>query len=59
VSAQNRQRIGFGLCTDQNLPWQTTVERWRYFEELGFDSLWDCDHFQQPSRPNGPYFEAR
>jgi alkanesulfonate monooxygenase SsuD/methylene tetrahydromethanopterin reductase-like flavin-dependent oxidoreductase (luciferase family) len=46
------------LCTDQNLPWQTTVERWRYFEELGFDSLWDCDHFQQPSRPNGPYFEG-
>ncbi|MER3438378.1 MAG: LLM class flavin-dependent oxidoreductase [Chloroflexota bacterium] len=58
VGAQNRQRIRFGLCTDQNLPWQTTVERWRYFEELGFDSLWDCDHFQQPSRPNGPYYEG-
>lgn len=58
MGIQNRQRIGFGLCTDQNLPWQTTVERWRFFEELGFDSLWDCDHFQQPSRPNGPYFEG-
>lgn len=50
--------LGFGLCTDQNLDWTTTVERWRYFEALGFDSLWDCDHFQQPSRPNGPYFEG-
>lgn len=50
--------IGFGLCTDQNLSWQTTVDRWRYFEHLGFESVWDCDHFQQPSRPQGPYFEG-
>ena len=28
------------------------------FERLGFDSIWDCDHFVQPSRPTGPYFEA-
>lgn len=52
------RKLGFGICTDQNLPWQTTVERWRLFEALGFDSIWDCDHFQQPSRPNGPYFEG-
>ncbi|MEA2582101.1 MAG: hypothetical protein QOF33_186 [Thermomicrobiales bacterium] len=50
--------LGFGICTDQNLPWQTLVDRWRLFEELGFDSVWDCDHFQQPSRPQGPYFEG-
>jgi alkanesulfonate monooxygenase SsuD/methylene tetrahydromethanopterin reductase-like flavin-dependent oxidoreductase (luciferase family) len=25
---------------------------------LGFDSAWDCDHLIQPSRPDGPYFEA-
>jgi alkanesulfonate monooxygenase SsuD/methylene tetrahydromethanopterin reductase-like flavin-dependent oxidoreductase (luciferase family) len=50
--------LGFGLCTDQNLTWETTVERWLYFEKLGFDSLWDCDHYQQPSRPEGPYFEG-
>lgn len=53
-----RRPLGFGLCTDQNMPWETTLERWKYFETLGFDSLWDCDHFQQPSRPNGPYFEG-
>ncbi len=48
----------FGIVTDQNLPWQTMVERWQLFERLGFDSAWDCDHFVQPSRPTGPYLEA-
>src|SRR5919201_1785763 len=48
----------FGIVTDQNQPWPTLVERWQLFERLGFDSLWDCDHFVQPSRPNGPYLEA-
>jgi alkanesulfonate monooxygenase SsuD/methylene tetrahydromethanopterin reductase-like flavin-dependent oxidoreductase (luciferase family) len=38
--------------------WPKTVERWRLFEELGFDSAWNCDHLIQPSRPEGPYFEA-
>jgi F420-dependent oxidoreductase-like protein len=48
----------FGIVTDQNMPWPQLVERWQLFEELGFDSAWDCDHFVQPSRPTGPYFEA-
>jgi alkanesulfonate monooxygenase SsuD/methylene tetrahydromethanopterin reductase-like flavin-dependent oxidoreductase (luciferase family) len=47
-----------GLCTDQNLPYPTLVERWRRFDELGFDSAWVCDHFIQPSRPTGPYLEG-
>lgn len=55
---KQRSALGFGLCTDQNLTWSETVERWQLFERLGFDSVWDCDHFQQPSRPNGPYFEG-
>jgi alkanesulfonate monooxygenase SsuD/methylene tetrahydromethanopterin reductase-like flavin-dependent oxidoreductase (luciferase family) len=58
MSVSAPRSIGFGLCTDQNLSWQTTVDRWRYFEQLGFESAWDCDHFQQPSRPQGPYFEG-
>jgi F420-dependent oxidoreductase-like protein len=53
-----KQKLLFGICTDQNMGWEQTVERWRYFESLGFDSLWDCDHYIQPSRPTGPYFEA-
>ena len=52
------QAARFGICTDQNMDWPTTLERWQYFEQLGFDSLWNCDHFVQPSRPGGPYFEA-
>jgi F420-dependent oxidoreductase-like protein len=51
-------RLRFGIVTDQNQPWPTIVERWRLFEELGFDSAWNCDHLVQPSRPTGPYFEA-
>lgn len=47
-----------GLCTDQNLPWETMRDRWRYYEELGIESLWDCDHYMQPSNPTGPYFEG-
>jgi alkanesulfonate monooxygenase SsuD/methylene tetrahydromethanopterin reductase-like flavin-dependent oxidoreductase (luciferase family) len=50
--------LQFGLCTDQNLTWEETVERWQFFERIGFDSAWDCDHYQQPSRPQGPYFEG-
>ena len=50
--------IQIGLCTDQNLSYPTTVERWQLFEEMGFDSIWVCDHYLQPSRPTGPYFEG-
>jgi len=52
------QQLRFGICTDQNLPWTTLAERWRRYEALGFDSIWDCDHLYQPSKPTGPYFEA-
>src|SRR5436305_4469426 len=52
------QPIRIGLCTDQNLSWDENVARWQYFEKLGFDSVWDCDHYVQPSRPTGPYFEG-
>jgi alkanesulfonate monooxygenase SsuD/methylene tetrahydromethanopterin reductase-like flavin-dependent oxidoreductase (luciferase family) len=50
--------IRVGLCTDQNLPYLTTVERWQLFDRLGYDSAWVCDHYLQPSRPTGPYFEG-
>ncbi|CAN5828681.1 hypothetical protein BH23CHL2_BH23CHL2_13810 [soil metagenome] len=50
--------LQFGICTDQNMDWPTSVERWKYFESLGFDSIWNCDHFEQPSKPGGPYLEA-
>ena len=52
------QLLRFGICTDQNLPWQKLVQRWKLYEELGFDSAWDCDHYVQPEQPHGPYFEG-
>ena len=56
--AATEQHVRFGICTDQNLAFDTLVERWQYFEKLGFDSIWDCDHFNQTSQPTGPYFEG-
>jgi alkanesulfonate monooxygenase SsuD/methylene tetrahydromethanopterin reductase-like flavin-dependent oxidoreductase (luciferase family) len=52
------RRFRFGICTDQNMTWEKTVERWQQFEQMGFESAWLCDHLVQPSRPQGPYFEA-
>jgi len=52
------RRFRFGICTDQNMTWEKTVERWQMFEQLGFESAWLCDHLVQPSRPKGPYFEG-
>jgi len=52
------RKFQFGICTDQNMTWEKTVERWQQFEEMGFESAWLCDHLIQPSRPEGPYFEA-
>jgi F420-dependent oxidoreductase-like protein len=52
------EQLSFGICTDQNLPWPVLAEQWRRYEALGFDSIWDCDHLYQPSKPTGPYFEA-
>jgi F420-dependent oxidoreductase-like protein len=51
-------RLHIGIGVDQNLPWETLVDRWRLVETLGFDSIWDFDHLNQPSRPEGPYLEA-
>ena len=52
------RKFQFGICTDQNMTWEKTVERWQDFEKMGFESAWLCDHLIQPSRPEGPYFEA-
>ena len=52
------RRFRFGICTDQNMTWEKTVERWRLVERLGYESAWLCDHLVQPSRPHGPYLEA-
>jgi alkanesulfonate monooxygenase SsuD/methylene tetrahydromethanopterin reductase-like flavin-dependent oxidoreductase (luciferase family) len=50
--------IRVGLCVDQNLTYAAMIERWQLFDRLGYDSAWVCDHYIQPSRPTGPYFEG-
>ena len=30
--------LTFGICTDQNMTWERSVDRWRMFEQLGLDS---------------------
>lgn len=44
--------------TIQNVPLSTLVERWRYLDELGFDSAWVADHFTNPWYPNEPWLEG-
>ena len=56
--SDDTQRLRFGICTDQNLPFDTLVTRWQYFEQLGFDSVWVCDHLNSTSQPTSPYFEG-
>lgn len=50
--------LRFGVMTIQNVPWPTLVERWRYLDELGFDSAWVADHFTNPWYPSEPWLEA-
>ncbi len=52
------QPLRFGICRNQTLPWDALLRHFQEFERLGFDSAWDCDHFQRPSEPEAPYFEG-
>jgi len=48
----------FGMQTPQLRPWPEMVERWQWFESLGFDSCWLPDHYVPPFWVEGPLFEA-
>ncbi|HEV2072309.1 MAG TPA: LLM class flavin-dependent oxidoreductase [Thermomicrobiales bacterium] len=48
----------FGMQTIQYWTWEETRERWIWFEDLGFESLWLTDHFVRTAQPESPYFEA-
>lgn len=50
--------LRFGVVTLQHLPWNQMVERWKFIETLGFDSVWVADHFVNYFQPNAPWFEA-
>jgi alkanesulfonate monooxygenase SsuD/methylene tetrahydromethanopterin reductase-like flavin-dependent oxidoreductase (luciferase family) len=40
------------------VPYAVQQERWRELEAFGFDSVWLADHFVNPNRPAGRWFEA-
>src|SRR5665811_1322445 len=48
----------FGIQTIQNWTWRDTCERWAWFEELGWESLWLTDHLVRTANPKDPYLEA-
>ena len=51
-------QLRFGFLTVQNAPWPAMIERWRYLEDLGFDSAWLADHFVNPNEPAQPWSEG-
>ncbi len=48
----------FGVTVVQSDPYPVLAEKWRYFEELGFYSIWHCDHLLRSLDPTAPLFEA-
>lgn len=50
--------LRFGVIRNFTLPWDEIVDQWRRFEAAGFDSIWGIDHFQRPTNPSDPLFEA-
>jgi alkanesulfonate monooxygenase SsuD/methylene tetrahydromethanopterin reductase-like flavin-dependent oxidoreductase (luciferase family) len=50
--------LRFGILAPQVVPYAVQQERWRELDDYGFDSLWVADHFVNPNRPAGRWFEA-
>lgn len=49
----------FGATVPQiKRPWVAAADTARAFEELGYDSIWVCDHFYGPQSPDLPILEA-
>ncbi len=51
--------VRFGVLAPQVVPYAVQQERWRELDEFGFDSLWLADHFVNPARPSGRWFESQ
>jgi alkanesulfonate monooxygenase SsuD/methylene tetrahydromethanopterin reductase-like flavin-dependent oxidoreductase (luciferase family) len=48
----------FGIQTIQTWTWPEMRQRWIWFEQMGWESLWLPDHFVPTANPSGPMFEA-
>lgn len=42
--------MGFGIYVLPKHPWSELERRWALVEELGFDSVWDCDDLSCPNK---------
>ena len=49
----------FGVTVPQiKRPWVAAADTASAFEDLGYDSIWVCDHFYGPQSPQLPILEA-
>src|SRR5690606_8311859 len=58
MPAPSQPTYEFGIHTIQTWTWPELRDRWRWFEALGFDSLWLPDHFFPTMGRDYPMFEA-
>jgi alkanesulfonate monooxygenase SsuD/methylene tetrahydromethanopterin reductase-like flavin-dependent oxidoreductase (luciferase family) len=58
MTASPESARSFGIQTIQTWTWQEMCDRWTWFEDLGWESLWLPDHFVPTANPEGPMFEA-
>ncbi len=52
------KQLQFGIQTIQTWTWPDLCNRWKWFESLGFESLWLTDHLTRTAAPGSPYLEA-
>ncbi len=48
----------FGIFLAQGDPYAVLVRKWRHYEELGIETIWNPDHFLRPTDPTAPMFEG-
>lgn len=50
--------LRFGVFTGQVVSFKELVKRWKYCEEVGFDSVWIADHFAHWNKGLEPFWES-
>ena len=48
----------FGVFIAQRDPYPVSVRKWRHYEELGIETIWNPDHLLSPIDPTAPMFEG-
>lgn len=58
MTVSSESARSFGIQTIQTWTWPEMHQRWAWFEDMGWESLWLPDHFVPTANPPGPMFEA-